>query len=292
MKKRRFEFRLIPVVVLAALGLFTLKSLGIVFDGGYTLGQRLGGAGNQITVTTVPAGATTQLRYETTPVGGQPEPPKVGWMQQAFGYPDRNGGSAGPTASDNNIITGSVHGAPKEPPKEPAKEPAKPEAPPTQPAAAAQADAAKPVSAAERSILQRLQERRQELDARSRELEMRENMLKTEEQKLDQRGSSPKETERASAAAKKEDVEQARFKGLSTMYETMKPKDSAKIFDRLDMKVLLEMASQIKPQRMSEILALMSAEAAERLTVEMATRSGADRGPNDLPKIDGKPGAM
>jgi len=56
---------------------------------------------------------------------------------------------------------------------------------------------------------------------------------------------------------------------------------------------LIEVASQIKPQRMSEIMALMSTEAAERLTVEMATRSPADRtlNPANLPKIDGRPGA-
>jgi flagellar motility protein MotE (MotC chaperone) len=72
------------------------------------------------------------------------------------------------------------------------------------------------------------------------------------------------------------------------MYETMKPKDAAKIFDRLDVKVVLELASQIKPQRMSEILALMSAEAAERLTIEMATRSGGGGvNPSNLPKIGG-----
>ena len=64
------------------------------------------------------------------------------------------------------------------------------------------------------------------------------------------------------------------------MYETMKPKEAAKIFDRLDIKVLLEVASQIKPQRMSEIMAQMTPEAAERLTVELAARSGSDRGLN------------
>ena len=75
------------------------------------------------------------------------------------------------------------------------------------------------------------------------------------------------------------------------MYETMKPKDAAKIFDRLDIRVLIEVASQIKPQRMSEIMAQMSPEAAERLTVELAARSGGERTsiPSNLPKIDGRP---
>jgi flagellar motility protein MotE (MotC chaperone) len=47
----------------------------------------------------------------------------------------------------------------------------------------------------------------------------------------------------------------------------------------------------MKPQRMSEIMAQMSPEAAEKLTVEMATRGPGDRtlNPANLPKIDGRP---
>ena len=74
------------------------------------------------------------------------------------------------------------------------------------------------------------------------------------------------------------------------MYETMKPKEAAKIFDRLDSKVLIEVASKINPRRMSEILAQMSPEVAEKLTVEFATRDS-DRSAksSDLPKIEGRP---
>jgi len=81
------------------------------------------------------------------------------------------------------------------------------------------------------------------------------------------------------------------FKGIVTMYETMKPKDAAKIFDRLDIKVLIEVASQMKPQVMAAIMAQMTPENAERLTVELATRSGGDRtlNPMSLPKIEGRP---
>jgi len=74
------------------------------------------------------------------------------------------------------------------------------------------------------------------------------------------------------------------------MYESMKPKDAAKVFDRLEMPVLFEIASQIAPRKMSDILGLMSTDAAERLTVEMARRAGSAQsgsGP-DLPKIEGK----
>ncbi len=57
------------------------------------------------------------------------------------------------------------------------------------------------------------------------------------------------------------------------MYENMKAKDAARIFERLDMKILVEVATQIKPAKMSEILAQMTPEAAERLTVELARRA-------------------
>ena len=87
----------------------------------------------------------------------------------------------------------------------------------------------------------------------------------------------------ASGAQKKDEADAARFKGLVTMYETMKPKDAAKIFDRLDMKILIEVASQINPRRMSEIMAQMTPEAAEKLTVELANRAAPTIGPRPAP---------
>jgi len=150
-------------------------------------------------------------------------------------------------------------------------------------------------SPAERALLERLQARREELDARARELDLRETMLKAAEKKLETpaaaRGANGTGAG-GTAAERKDDGATARFKALVTMYETMKPKDAAKIFDRLDIKVLIEVASQIKPQQMAAILAQMSPETAERLTVELASRGGTDRSsdPSNLPKIEGRPG--
>jgi flagellar motility protein MotE (MotC chaperone) len=72
------------------------------------------------------------------------------------------------------------------------------------------------------------------------------------------------------------------------MYEGMKPKDAAKVFDRLEMGVLIEIASQIAPRKMSDIMGLMQPEAAERLTVELARRASGDNKQPELPKIEGK----
>jgi flagellar motility protein MotE (MotC chaperone) len=76
------------------------------------------------------------------------------------------------------------------------------------------------------------------------------------------------------------------------MYENMKAKDAAKIFDRLDLRILAEVADAMNPRRMSDILGAMAPEAAERLTVELANRSGQigrTNQPAELPKIEGRP---
>src|SRR5207244_946171 len=101
---------------------------------------------------------------------------------------------------------------------------------------------------------------------------------------------APKEAPSSTASGMKNEADAARFKGIVTMYEGMKPKDAAKVFDRLEMSVLYEIASQIAPRKMSDILGLMQPEAAERLTVELARRAGNDKSASvaDLPKIEGK----
>ena len=58
------------------------------------------------------------------------------------------------------------------------------------------------------------------------------------------------------------------------------------------MKVLVSVSTEINPRKMAEILAEMTPEAAERLTVELADRaSGKKNRPaaKQLPKIEGKP---
>ena len=149
-----------------------------------------------------------------------------------------------------------------------------------------------PVSASERAILERLQSRRQELEARAREIDIRENLLKAAEKRIESRVEEMKAVESriTTATGQKAETDAARFKGIITMYEGMKPKDAAKVFDRLEMSVLFEIASQIAPRKMSDILGLMAPEAAERLTIEMARRAGSDRSAAvvELPKIEGK----
>jgi flagellar motility protein MotE (MotC chaperone) len=299
MKKWARDVRLMPIVLMAIVCLLVLKTMGLLFDGGYTLGQRLG-SGGTLTVTTVPMAQTQQMRSPSVPLEmpQQPGAPKQpSFMQEMFGYP---GGERPAIAGGRNSdITGSVAAKPAEKKDEKKEEPPankEPAVPVGAESIAARGtvvsmDQQRPASPGERALLERLQERRQELEARMRELELRESLVKAAEKKLEA-GSPEGDKAARGASGQSRDEPNPRMKGVVTMYETMKPKDAAKIFDRLDPKVLLEVASQIKPQRMSEIMAMMSPEAAERLTVELATQGPSDRtvNPANLPKIDGKPG--
>ena len=59
------------------------------------------------------------------------------------------------------------------------------------------------------------------------------------------------------------------------MYESMKPKEAARVFDRLDVKVLIELVGHMNPRKVSEILAVMDTAAAERLTMALARQAAA-----------------
>ena len=149
---------------------------------------------------------------------------------------------------------------------------------------------------AERAILERLQHRREELDNRARELDIRESLIQGAEKRMDAKLAELKEVEAQIKAAtqQKDDAEKARLKGLVTMYENMKPRDAAKIFDGLDPNVLLEVAAAINPRTMAEILAQMSPDVAQRLTVELADKAqhqakDGDASAANLPKIQGQP---
>lgn len=196
------------------------------------------------------------------------------------------------TAPDVPDITGSV--SKKEEKKDEKKED-KP-APPAQ-GVVVKPEQATPTSQAERAILEKLQERRQEIEALAKDIEMRENLLKAAEKKLDVRVNELKDLEARvnTAVEKRGEAEAQRFKGLVSMYETMKAKDAARIFDRLDIKLAVELAFSMKPAKLSDIMAAMSTEAAEKLTVEIAARSSGGAMPgtgrpastSDLPKIEG-----
>jgi flagellar motility protein MotE (MotC chaperone) len=84
------------------------------------------------------------------------------------------------------------------------------------------------------------------------------------------------------------------LKSLVATYESMKGRDAARILDRLELPVLVAISKQIKPAKMAEILAAMSPEVAQKLTIELSgtSETKAAVSAKSLPKIGetaGKP---
>lgn len=176
-----------------------------------------------------------------------------------FGYARSNYIPLDPTT------TGSVPDKPKEAP--PGKADEAKAAPPR--------DEPPPPSASQRAIGERLGERREELQRKSRDLDTREKLIEELERRIDTRADELRKTEekQPGSAAAAVDAEAAGLKPLVTMYETMKPKDAARVFERLPQDVLVPVVRQINPRKMAEILAAMSPDSAEKLTVALAARA-------------------
>ena len=137
----------------------------------------------------------------------QPASSAPSWAQENLNFP---GGK-----TDASDVTGSV-----EKPKE--AEPAV-AAPATKPEGVAmRPEESQPVSASERAVLERLQARRQELEARAREIDIRESLLKAAEKRIESRVEEMKAVESrmsTSTVQKAEAASPELEQRLTTFYE-------------------------------------------------------------------------
>jgi flagellar motility protein MotE (MotC chaperone) len=134
------------------------------------------------------------------------------------------------------------------------------------------ADGPAPMTDSERAVLLDLRERRQELEAREATLTARESMLTAAEAKLSARVEElqglQKKLESLDASHRQQ--EDAAWQGLVKVYETMKPRDAAAIFNDLGMHVLLAVVDRMKEAKAAAILAAMSPDRAREVTMQLA----------------------
>lgn len=126
-------------------------------------------------------------------------------------------------------------------------------------------------SPAEREVLKQLAGRREQLDKRSRDLDSREMLVKVTEQRVEQK-IKELETLRQqlqSMVNNANEAQQAQLENLVKIYETMKPDEAAKIFETLEMPVLLGVIQKMKPARTAPIMARMAPEKAREVTVAL-----------------------
>ncbi len=254
------ELRLLPAVILATGALLTLKVVGFATGEPFQAGPKMAQAQESMNAPPIPLSLDEALKMP--------------------GRVDKDG---------DPLFTASAPAKKEEPKKE--EEPKAPVAPPPKVLEAPPPQ----LSPAERALIERLQERRKDSDVRLKELEDRELLLKAAEKRIDQKAQELKDLEaKINAAVQKRDEDEVkRMRGVVSMYETMRPKDAARIFDDLDLPVLLDVAVMMKPAKLADVLAQMKAETAKRLTVELARNPNKPQAqasaPSELPKIEGRP---
>lgn len=124
----------------------------------------------------------------------------------------------------------------------------------------------------ELEILNTLGRRRDQLDTWEKEVEVKENLLSTTEKRIDDK--------LAQVEAMRKDLqemlvtynqqEDAKIKSLVKIYESMKPRDAARIFDEVEMPILLLVIDRMAEKKAAPILASMDSKKAKQLTVELA----------------------
>ena len=124
---------------------------------------------------------------------------------------------------------------------------------------------------AEVDLLQKLAERREEIEAQARELDVRENLLKAAEARIDKKVQSLKALQRTieDSMVQYDDQQEEKLQNLIKIYENMKPKDAGRIFEELEMDVLLEVAEKMNKRRLAPILAKMDPKKARDVTEEL-----------------------
>ena len=125
----------------------------------------------------------------------------------------------------------------------------------------------------ERAVLERLGERRVELEVLQSDLEVRIALVEAAEKRLAERivGLEAIEARITALVDQKKALDDEQFAGVVSMYETMKPGDAAAIFDSLAIEVLVRVAQNMNPRKLAPVLAKMNTERAQELTMKLAS---------------------
>jgi len=144
-------------------------------------------------------------------------------------------------------------------------------APPAAPAASAPTEPT-PEERAERALLERLRARRAEIDAREQAIAAREMVAAAADRRLTLRIEEMAALQARLEAAEKARAERddAGWKQMVKLYEGMRPRDAAVIFDELEMPVLVQIVDRMGERKAAPVLGAMKPERARLLTAELA----------------------
>ena len=271
--------------------LFALKVSGLVFDGGYTLAERIDQRNKPGLTIAAPESVPDYPKIIVA--GGRTDPADApatqqSWAQQMFNF---NGASNGDVTGSvgeesDKRRSGPADSRTSDKPPGPTKvevgdhlgcrsSPAtstRPASAPSSRACRAAARSSTPAAASSTCAKTCSRPPRSGVEAKVNELKDLEARIKT-------------------AMGNRDEAEESRFKSIVSMYENMKPKDAARIFDRLDMKILVDVSTQMNPRKhvghpRPDVAGRgRAADRRARQPRQRAEPAGADQ----LPKIEGKP---
>jgi flagellar motility protein MotE (MotC chaperone) len=120
-------------------------------------------------------------------------------------------------------------------------------------------------------LLQQLSIRREELVKRKKEMDVREVLMQAAVSRIDKKVVELQNLQVIiDGLIKKFDEQQdEKLLSLVKIYENMKPKDAANIFEDLEMETLLEVAERMKERKLAPVMAKMNPEKAREMTVEL-----------------------
>jgi len=128
------------------------------------------------------------------------------------------------------------------------------------------------ISSVKMEMFKDMAARRKALDRREQELVTREALLQAAEKEID-RKYQEMDALRSQIEQLLEDQseeEKERIASLVKIYEGMKPKEAARIFDTLDLDVLVNVVSLMSERKLSPVLAAMNPERARTVTIMLA----------------------
>ena len=141
-------------------------------------------------------------------------------------------------------------------------------------------------SQSEIEVLQQLSERREKLEQMQEEIDTREGLMSAAEKRIDRKIADLRQLEKTIKGLIKthDEQQEAKIGSLVKIYEAMKPKDAARIFEQLQFDTILLVAERMKERKLAPVLAKMNANKAQEITVQLSKL-------RDLPPVGSAVGA-
>ena len=234
--ERAMKFRVLPLTIMCLITLFAVKSFDlIVLEDSYASVSPKAGSVKQLAIAETAAGA--EVKVEAKPAE-KPVEEKA--------------------ADATSASSGTGEAKKKEEPKPYSYEKPKEKIP--------------ECTESEKLVLEKLASRREELDKMQQELDMKAQLLEVSSKKLDDKLAELKKLQSDTQVLldSYNEKENAKISSLVKIYEGMKPKEAAAVFEEMDMDILLQIINKMSERKTSPIIAALSPKKAKDVTERIA----------------------